>query len=117
MLRTPRPQIDIIFNIIIRSSLVHYVFITTFFFNDGLSFENNLYIIKYIMIMIMIMNKIILRRSVENNNNQPYSANDLIIIISTIVFRNCYYSLMKLIQLFVSHCSTKTKFLLINILD
>ena len=40
-----------------------------FFFDDGLSFENDLYIIKYVIIMNMIMNKIILRGSVENNNN------------------------------------------------
>ena len=52
------------------------------------------------------MNKIILRGSVENNNNQSYSANGLIIIIPTFVFRNCYYSLMKPIQSFVPHYST-----------
>ena len=48
------------------------------------------------MIMIMVMNRIILRGSVENNNNQPYLANGLTIIISTFVLRNCYYSLMKI---------------------
>ena len=53
----------------------------------------------------MIMGKIILRGSVENSNNQPYPANGLIVIILTFVFRSCYYSLMKLIWLFVSHYS------------
>ena len=49
------------------------------------------------MITIIIMNKIILRESVENNNNQPYFVNDLIEVISTFVFRSCCYFLMKLI--------------------
>ena len=62
--------------------------------------------------MIMIMNKIILRENVENNNNQPYLVNGLTIIIPTVVLRNCYYSLMKLIQSFVPHCSTKSTFAL-----
>ena len=106
MLRTSRPRTDIAFNVIIRSSFVYYVFITAFFFfDDGLSFENDLYIIKYVMIVIIIMNKIILRGSVENNNSQPYSVNGLAVIVSTFVFRNCYYSLIKSIQLFVSHYS------------
>ena len=92
-------------------SFDHHLFIMFllqlfFFFDDNLSFENDLYIIKYIVIMIMIMNKIILRGSVENNNNQPYLVNDLAVIIPTIVLRNCYYSLMKLIQSFVPHYST-----------
>ena len=70
MLRTSRLRTDIASDVIIRSSFVYYIFITTlFFFDDDLSFENDLYIIKYVMIMIMIMNKIILRGSVENNNN------------------------------------------------
>ena len=60
--------------------------------------------------MIMIINKIILRGTVENNDNQLYLANDLTIIISIIVFRNYYYSLMKSIQLFVSHYSIIIKF-------
>ena len=60
--------------------------------------------------MIMIINKIILRGSVENNNNQPYLVNNLTVIISTFVLRNCYYSLMKPIQSFVSHCSTAAGF-------
>ena len=86
-------------------SFDHHLFIMFllqhfFFFDNDLSFENDLYIIKYviiiIMIMIMIINKIILRGSVENSNNQSYPANDLTIIISTFVFRNCYYSLMKI---------------------
>ena len=77
-----------------------------FFFDNDLNFENDLYIIKYVVIMIMIMNKIILRGSVENNNNQPYPANDLTIIIPTFVLRSCYYSLMKPIQSFVPHYST-----------
>ena len=55
----------------------------------------------------MIMSKIILRENVENNNNQLYPANGLTIIIPTVVLRNCYYSLMKSIQSFVSHCSTE----------
>ena len=89
----------------------HHLFIMfllqfLFFFNDDLSFENDLYIIKYVMIVNMIMNRIILRGSVENNNNQPYPANDLTIIIPTFVFRSCYYSLMKPIQSFVPHYST-----------
>ena len=79
-----------------------------FFFDDDLSFENNLYIIKYVMIVNMIMDRIILRGSVGNSNNQPYSANDLAIIISTFVLRSCYYSLMKTIQSFVSHYSTRS---------
>ena len=54
----------------------------------------------------MIMSKIILRENVENNNNQSYPVSDLIIIIFIFVFRSCYYFLMKLIQLFVSYCST-----------
>ena len=58
------------------------------------------------MIMIMIINKIILKENVENNSSQPYLANDLAIIIPTIVLRSCYYSLMKPIQSFVSYCST-----------
>ena len=92
-------------------SFDHHLFIMfllqfLFFFDDGLSFENNLYIIKYVMIVNMIMNKIILRESVENNNNQPYPANSLAIIIFIFVFRNCYYFLMKSIQSFVSHYST-----------
>ena len=41
----------------------------SFFFLDDLNFENNLYIIKYIIIVIIIMNRIILRESVENSNN------------------------------------------------
>ena len=108
MLRISRSRTDIASDIIIRSLFVYYVFIITslFFFDDGLSFENDLYIIKYIIIMIMIMNKIILRENVENNNNQFYFANDLTIIISTFVLRNCYYFLIKSIQLFVSHCLT-----------
>ena len=40
-----------------------------FLFDDDLNFENDLYIIKYVVIMNMIMGKIILRRSVENNSN------------------------------------------------
>ena len=40
-----------------------------FLFGDGLNFENNLYIIKYIVIVNMIMGRIILRGSVENNSN------------------------------------------------
>ena len=98
MLRTSRPRTDIAFNIIIRSSFIYYIFITIlFFFDDGLSFENNLYIIKYVMIVIMIMSKIILRENVKNNNSQSYLANDLIVIIPIFVLCNCYYSLMKLI--------------------
>ena len=58
------------------------------------------------MIIIMIMNKINLRGSVENNNNQSYFANGLVGVIPTFVFRNCYYFLMKPIQSFVPHCST-----------
>ena len=55
-------------------SFDHHLFIMFllqlfFFFDNDLSFENDLYIIKYIVIMIMIMNKIILRGNVENNNN------------------------------------------------
>ena len=104
MLRTSRPRTDIAS---IRSSFIYYVSITTlFFFNDDLSFENNLYIIKYVMIVIIIMDKIILKKNVENSNSQPYPANDLTIIIPTFVLRNCYYSLMKPIQSFVSHYST-----------
>ena len=107
MLRISRSRIDIALDIIIRSLFVYYIFITTlFFFDDDLNFENNLYIIKYVMIVIMIMSKIILRESVKNNNNQLYPANDLAIIVSTFVLRSCYYSLMKLIQSFVSHYST-----------
>ena len=77
-----------------------------FFFDDGLSFENNLYIIEYVMIVIMIINKISLKENVENNNNQfyyvndlieAYYVNDLIKIIFIFVFRNCYYFLIKLI--------------------
>ena len=81
-----------------------------FFFDDDLNFENNLYIIKYVIIMIMVMSKIILRENVENNNSQPYSVNGLAIIILTFVLRNCYYSLMKSIQSFIPHYSTKIKF-------
>ena len=81
------------------------LFQLSFFFDDDLNFENNLYIIKYVVIIIMIMEKINLRESVENNNNQPYFANSLIEVIFTFLFRNCYYFLMKLIQLFVSHIS------------
>ena len=97
--------------LLLMLSFDHHLFIMfllqlLFFLNNDLNFENNLYIIKYIMIMIIIINKIILRESVENNNNQLYFANDLTIIISTIVLRNCYYSLMKSIQSFVSYCST-----------
>ena len=104
MLRTSRPRTDIAS---IRSSFIYYVSITTlFFFNDDLSFENNLYIIKYVMIVIIIMDKIILKKNVENSNSQPYPANDLTIIIPTFVLRNCYYSLIKPIQSFVSHYST-----------
>ena len=107
MLRTPRPRISITSNITIRSPFIYYVFITIFFFfDDDLSFENDLYIIKYVIIVIMIINKIILRRSVGNNNNQLYFVNDLTVIISTFVLRNCYYSLMKPIQSFVPHYST-----------
>ena len=40
-----------------------------FFLDNDLSFENDLYIIKYIMIVIMIINRIILRESVENSNS------------------------------------------------
>ena len=77
-----------------------------FFFDNDLNFENNLYIIKYVVIVIIIMNKIILRESVENSNNQPYPVNGLAVIIPTFVFRSCYYSLMKPIQSFVPHYST-----------
>ena len=69
----------------------------SFLFDDGLSFENDFYIIKYVVIVNIIMDKIILRGSVGNSNNQPYPASDLAIIISTFLFRSCYYSLMKLI--------------------
>ena len=107
MLRISRPRTNIASDIIIRLSFIYYVFITAlFFFNDDLNFEDDLYIIKYVMIMIMIMNRIILRGSVGNNNNQFYPANDLTIIIPTFVLRNCYYSLMKPIQSFVPHYST-----------
>ena len=68
-----------------------------FFFDDDLSFENDLYIIKYVVIVNMVINRIILRESVENNNNQPYPASDLAIIIFTFVLRNCYYFLIKTI--------------------
>ena len=64
--------------------------------------------------MIMIMNKIILKESVGNNNNQLYPANDLAIVVFTCVFRNCYYFLMKIIQLFISHYSIE-KFIKCNI--
>ena len=77
-----------------------------FFFDDDLSFENDLYIIRYVIIVVMIMDKIILRGSVGNNSSQPYPVNNLTIIIPTFVLRNCYYSLMKPIQSFVSHYST-----------
>ena len=108
MLRTSRSQTDIAFDVIIRSSFVYYIFITIlFFFDDDLNFENDLYIIKYVIIVIMIMNKIILRKNVGNNNNQLYPANGLTIIIPTFVLRNCYYSLMKPIQSFVPHYSTE----------
>ena len=43
---------------------------------------------------------------VGNSNSQPYPASGLAIVISTFLFRSCYYSLMKPIQLFVSHYST-----------
>ena len=65
-----------------------------FLFDDDLSFENDLYIIKYVIIVNMIMGRIILRKSVGNNSNQPYPANGLAIIIPTFLFRSSYYSLM-----------------------
>ena len=107
MLRTPRSRISIASDVTIRSSFVYYVFITIlFFFDNGLSFEDDLYIIRYVMIMVMIMSRIILRGSVGNNNNQPYLANGLTVIIPTFVLRSCYYSLVKPIQSFVPHYST-----------
>ena len=112
MLRTSRPRTDIASNIIIRSSFIYYVSITApFFFNNDLNFENDLYIIKYVMIMIMIMSRIILRENVENNNDQPYPVNDLTVIIPTFVSRSCYYSLVKPIQSFVPHYSTNSPLL------
>ena len=71
-----------------------------------MSFENDLYIIKYVMIVIMVMNRIILRGSVGNNSSQPYLASGLAIVVPTFVLRSCYYSLVKLIQSFVPHYST-----------
>ena len=67
----------------------------SFFFNNDLNFENDLYIINYVVIVIIIMNKISLRRNVENNNNQFYFANGLTEIISTFLLNNCYYFLIK----------------------
>ena len=58
------------------------------------------------MIVIMTMGRIILRGNVGNSNNQPYFANGLTVIVFTFVLRSCNYSLMKSIQLFVSHYST-----------
>ena len=43
---------------------------------------------------------------VGNSSSQPYPASGLTIIVSTFLFRSCYYFLMKLIQLFVFHYST-----------
>ena len=78
----------------------------SFLFDNDLSFENDLYIIRYVVIMDMTMGRIILRKNVKNSNNQPYPANGLAIIIPTFLLRNCYYSLMKPIQSFVPHYST-----------
>ena len=90
MLRTSRPRTDIASDVIIRSSFVYYVFITApFFFDDDLNFENDLYIIRYVIIVIMAMSRIILRGNVGNNNNQPYLANGLAIIVPTFVLRSC----------------------------
>ena len=60
--------------LLLMLSFDHHLFIMfllqlSFFFLDDLNFENNLYIIKYIIIVIIIMNRIILRESVENSNN------------------------------------------------
>ena len=111
MLRTSRPRTDIASDVIIRSSFVYYVFITApFFFDDDLNFENDLYIIRYVIIVIMAMSRIILRGNVGNNNNQPYLANGLAIIVPTFVLRSCYYSLTKPIQSFVPHYSTNRLF-------
>ena len=43
---------------------------------------------------------------VGNSSSQPYPASGLAVVIPTFVLRNCYYSLMKPIQSFVSHYST-----------
>ena len=67
----------------------------SFLFDDGLNFENDLYIIKYVIIVDIIMSRIILRGNVGNNHNQPYPVNGLTIIISTFLLRSCYYSIMK----------------------
>ena len=101
--------------LLLMLSFDHYLFIMfllqyPFFFNDDLNFENDLYIIKYVMIVVMIMGRIILRGNVGNNNNQPYPVNGLAIIIPTFLVRSCYYSSMKPIQSFVPHYSTNTIF-------
>ena len=49
---------------------------------------------------------ILRRHIVENSSSQPYPASGLAIVVFTFLFRNCYYFLMKLIQLFVSHYLT-----------
>ena len=81
------------YSIIICSLYFYY----NFFFDNDLSFENDLYIIKYVIIVIMIMSKISLRGSVENNNSYFYFANDLIEVVFILVFRIYYNFLVKLI--------------------
>ena len=83
--------------LLLMLSFDHHLFVMfllqlLFLFDDDLSFEDDLYIIRYVVIMNMIMDRIILRGNVGNSSSQPYPANGLAIIISTFLLRSCYYS-------------------------
>ena len=43
---------------------------------------------------------------VENSSSQPYPVSGLAVIVSIVVLRSYYYSLIKSIQLFVFYCLT-----------